>query len=67
MYATGEGVPHDYAEAAKWCRKAADQGMAKAQFALGNMYAIGEGVPQNDAEAVKWYRQAADQGMTKAL
>ncbi len=29
MYARGLGVPLDYAEAAKWFRKAADQGDPK--------------------------------------
>jgi TPR repeat protein len=30
MYANGGGVKQDYAEALKWCRKAAEQGHAKA-------------------------------------
>jgi len=66
MYATGEGVPENDAEAVKWYRKAADQGNADAQYNLGYMYANGEGVPENDAEAVKWYRKAADQGIAAA-
>jgi TPR repeat protein len=41
MYASGDGVPHDYGEAVKWYRLAADQGYAGAQSALGNMYANG--------------------------
>ena len=35
MYAKGQGVPQDYAEAVKWFRKAADQGDASAQYNLG--------------------------------
>ena len=62
MYANGEGVPENDAEAVKWYRLAAEQGHADAQFNLGNMYARGDGVPENDAEAVKWYRLAAEQG-----
>jgi uncharacterized protein len=42
MYATGEGVPKDDAEAVKWFRKAAEQGHAKAQFNLGAMYDNGQ-------------------------
>jgi TPR repeat protein len=61
MCANGRGVPQDYAEAVKWFRKAADQGMARAQSDLGFMYADGQGVPQDFAEAVKWFRKAADQ------
>jgi TPR repeat protein len=62
MYANGEGVPENDAEAVKWYRKAADQGHAAAQYNLALMYANGEGVPENDAEAVKWFRKAAEQG-----
>ena len=34
MYDNGEGVPRDYAEAATWFRRAADQGHADAKAAL---------------------------------
>ena len=54
MYANGQGVPQDHAEAVKWFREAADQGVAPAQHNLGVMYDNGEGVPQDHAEAVKW-------------
>ena len=37
MYASGQGVPKDYAQAVKWYRLAADQGDARAQFNLGLM------------------------------
>ena len=59
-------VPKDYAEAVKWYRKAAEQGFAGAQFALGRMYAEGKGVPLDEVEATKWYRLAADQGHEEA-
>ena len=65
-YAKGEGVPRDYVEAAKWYRKAAEQGIATAQFALGEMYHKNEGVPRDYVEAAKWYRKAAEQGNDKA-
>ena len=39
MYANGEGVLKDEAEAVRWYRLAADQGDAAAQFNLGVMYA----------------------------
>ncbi|MDR2220348.1 MAG: sel1 repeat family protein [Methylobacillus sp.] len=51
----------DYAEAAKWYRKAAEQGVAGAQIALGKMYKYGYGVEQDDAQAVAWFRKAAGQ------
>ena len=62
MYSKGKGVPQDYAEAVKWLRKAADQGVADAQFNLGLLYLGGDGVNQNYAEAAKWCRKAAEQG-----
>jgi TPR repeat protein len=65
-YATGESVPQDLAAAAKWFRKAADQGNVVAQMRLGAMYSTGQGVRQNYAEALKWLRLAADQGNVTA-
>jgi TPR repeat protein len=62
MYASGQGVPRDYVEAAKWYRLAADQGDALAETNLGLMYNFGDGVPQDYAEAVKWYRLGANHG-----
>ena len=56
MYANGQGVPKDDAEAARWYRLAAEQGHDGAQVNLGIMYDNGEGVPKDPAEAVRWYR-----------
>ncbi len=66
MYGKGLGVPQDYADAVKWYRKAAEQGMADAQYNLGLKYDNGLGVPQDYAEALKWYRKAAEQGNASA-
>ena len=66
MYANGQGVAQDYAEALKWYRKAADQGNAKAQNNLGERFRNGQGVAQDYAEAMQWYRKAADQGAAVA-
>ncbi len=65
-YFNGKGVTRDYAEAAKWFRKAADQENAQAQFRLGFCYKIGQGVPQDSAEAAIWFQKSADQGYAKA-
>jgi len=43
-------------------KRAAEQGDADAQFALGEMYANGQGVARDETEAMKWYRKAAAQG-----
>lgn len=61
-YYYGNGVTQDYAEAAKWLRKAAEKGDAAAQFNLGWMYYRGEGVEKDYAEAAKWFRGAAEKG-----
>ena len=66
MYYNGYGLPQDHAEAVRWYRRAAEQGLAEAQYNLGVMYAKGEGVPQDHAEAMRWYRRAAEQGDASA-
>src|SRR5262245_51555229 len=40
-YEAGEGVRQDQAEALKWYRKAADQGLAIAQYNVGVFYNFG--------------------------
>ena len=50
------------AEAAKWFRKAAEQGFVDAQIDLAWMYDDGDGVPEDKTEAARWYRKAAEQG-----
>jgi TPR repeat protein len=65
-YTQGQGVRQDYAEAARWYRKAAEQGYAKAQFNLGFMYHEGLGVARDYVEAIRWVRRAADQGDVRA-
>ena len=65
-YYTGNGVPKDHAETAKWFRMAAEQGDFQAQYNLAYLYYHGYGVPQYHTEAVKWYRKAAEQGFIEA-
>jgi uncharacterized protein len=57
---------NDYAEAVKWFRLAAEQGVAQAQYNLGIIYLNGLGVPQDYAETAQWFRQAAEQGLAQA-
>jgi TPR repeat protein len=51
----------------KWLRKAAEQGYAQAQCALGKRYASGRGVRASFEEAEKWLRRAAEQGLVNDL
>jgi uncharacterized protein len=67
MYNNGEGVPQDYAEAAKWYRLAAEQGLVFAQNNLGLMYAEGhDGVSRDYVTAHKWFSLSAAQGYQDA-
>ena len=59
-------MPQDYTEAAKWFRKAADQGNADAQYGLGLLYFKGLGVPQNYAIAHMWLNLGAAGGNEEA-
>jgi TPR repeat protein len=56
----------NYVAALEWTRKAADQGFAAAQWALGSMYGNGLGVAKNPSLALEWTRKAADQGFAVA-
>ena len=53
-------------EAAKWIRKAAEQGLAQAELNLGKAYILGSGVPKDYAEGFRWIYKAADQGFADA-
>ena len=59
MYRAGQGVTKDFAEAARWYRRAAEQGNPLAQTYLAISYALGRGVPLDRAMALRWYRRAA--------
>ncbi len=68
MYAKGQGVPQDSAEAVMWFRRAADQGDAEAQIQLGLMYENGQAAYDrgNYTQALRLWRPLADQGDAKA-
>jgi hypothetical protein len=56
----------DYDSALSICTKAAEQGIATAQYNLGLMFDNGKGVPQDYKQAVYWYTKAAEQGKANA-
>ena len=66
LYARGQGVETNMAEAVKWCRKAAEGGHTKAQLILGITYLEGKYVKQDYAETEKWWRKVADKDGTVA-
>ena len=60
--ASGAGAARDYAQAADWYRKAAEQNHSLAQFNLGTMYANGQGVVRDNSQSLVWYGRAANLG-----
>ena len=61
-FASGVGTAQDFAQAASWYLKAAEQSHALAQFNLGRMYALGQGLPCDAALALKWIQKSANLG-----
>lgn len=59
IYEKGLGTAPDYANAASWYQKAADQGYSRALINLGFLYEQGLGVPKDPAKALTLYRKAA--------
>ena len=49
-YADGDGVAQDWAQAATWYRRAAEQGDVEAECYLGKCYANGHGVARDMAQ-----------------
>lgn len=62
LYYVGKGTLADPVEAAKWCRKAAEQGHRLALNSLAHSYRDGDGVPENKAEMLIWLRKSAELG-----
>ena len=66
-YLKAHGYPLDYKLAEHWLLKAANQGLAEAQFHLALIYHKGKGdIQQNYKKAGKWCRVAAEQGLAPA-
>lgn len=63
----GRGVPQNLSEAARWLDRAANAGLAPAQFRLGSLYEKGQGVKKNLEAAQKLYVAAAEKGNAKAM
>ena len=64
------GIEHykkeEYSEAAKWYKKAAEQGHAEAQCQLARCYSWGHGLTKDYSKAFEWYKKAAEQGHAEA-
>jgi localization factor PodJL len=66
-YYEGKGVAQDYAAAANWYQKAADKGLAPAQYRLGTLFERGKGVGRDLNIALGWYERAAEAGNIKSM
>ena len=61
MYDNGRGVPQDSPHAAKWYKRAAEDGDAIAQSGA-SMYYNGRGVPRDSVLAHVWVRSGGEAG-----
>ena len=58
----GHGVPRDSAAAARWLRKAADNGNPAGEVEYAILLFNGEGVAADEGVAARYFRRAAGQG-----
>jgi hypothetical protein len=60
-------IPERYfQEALKWTTKAAEKGIAEAQYVLGYIYYNGKGASRSFPDAVRWFEASAEKGHTEA-
>ncbi|EST05039.1 Sel1-like protein [Kalmanozyma brasiliensis GHG001] len=59
-------LPQSDTEAYLWAKKAAEQGLAKAEYAVGYFTEMGIGTVKDLAEARAWYKRAGDHGDKRA-
>ena len=62
-----DGAPKDDEKYVYWLKKAANGGVAEAQYELGRLYKEGEyGVPTDESLYIKWAKKAAFNGYNAA-
>jgi TPR repeat protein len=66
VYLNGEGVVRDFAQAIHWLEKAAHQGDAVGQHALGKMCSFGIGMAIDRKRGFELFLRAADRGLDEA-
>ena len=71
MYASGDGVTSDPAQALRWMRLAAEKGHVQAVSFLAQAYLARDSLlkaePDFDAQAVRWAERAAQTGFVPAM
>lgn len=66
LYLHGVGVAQDSRQAIAWYTRAADRGLAVAEYNLGYLYQMGTGITPQPRGAAHWYERAAAQGNAEA-
>ncbi len=72
-YLDGNGVERQLpvnerlSKAARWFRRAAENGHAASQYRLATLYELGQGAPKDTAELIIWYERAAERGHVKSM
>lgn len=66
LYAKGQGVAADDANALRWYREAAEMGDAAAQYQVGRFLAQGRAGPRDPEAALDWFERAANRGNAPA-
>jgi hypothetical protein len=65
-FAGGQGASQDYAQAAHWFARAAEQNHTQAQLNLATLYGQGLGVIRDQAKSLLWLTRAAKLGNAAA-
>ncbi|KAH9824211.1 hypothetical protein DFH28DRAFT_1162551 [Melampsora americana] len=60
-------LPQSDTEAYLWAKKAAEAGLAKAEYAIGYFTEVGIGTKRNERDAIDWFRKAAEHGDKRAM
>ncbi|MDR0792541.1 MAG: SEL1-like repeat protein [Chitinophagaceae bacterium] len=60
------GLTRDYTQAFQWFKRAGEQGVAGAQYMVGEMYLDGGSGVKDTLQAIQWYNKAATQGYSNA-
>ncbi|CAE6462921.1 unnamed protein product [Rhizoctonia solani] len=60
-------LPQSDTEAYLWAKRSAEQGLAKAMYAVGYFSEVGVGTVQSLPDAMHWYKRAAEAGDKRAM
>jgi TPR repeat protein len=67
MYANGDGVTKDDAQARRWYQKASNAGFALGDHDLGIVYLFGQGVRADPKKAIDLFAKAANTGLATSI